>query len=171
MKVPFSRLAMAALLLAGAISPVLAQDTGEPVARFENWDVHVIDGPDGKTCFIAARPTDSRPSNVTRSDIIFMITDWPTAGVQTEAHVEMGYPLATDVTVTIDNETTFTMTITQDEGAWLPTAVEDRLLTEAMQRGRTMVVTARSQRGTNTTDTYSLIGVTAALARSAQECS
>ncbi len=171
MKVQFSRFATAALILACISAPAAAQTTGDPVARFDNWDVHVIDGPDGKTCFIAARPTSSQPTNVTRGDIIFMVTDWPTPGVQNETHIEMGYPLATSVTVTIDGETTFTMTITQDEGAWLPTEVEDRLLTEAMTRGRSMVVTARSTRGTNTTDTYSLIGVTAALARSAQECS
>ena len=115
MKVPFSRLALAALLVIGG-TPGVAQD-GQPVARFEAWDVHVLQGPEGRTCVVAAQPSESLPGNVTRSAIIFMITDWPADGTQTEISVEMGYPLATDVTVRIDNDTTFTMTVVEGETA------------------------------------------------------
>jgi hypothetical protein len=167
-----------AALLAGAIAPVLAQN-GEPLARFQYWDLHILDEPAGKTCIVASRPVDSQPTTVlrngqqvaiVRSAVTFMITDWPADGAQHEAHVQMGYPLAGNVSVTVDDEATFTMTIIDNEGAWLPTEVEDNLLTAAMMRGRTMVVRARSTRGTDTVDTYSLYGVTAALARAAEEC-
>jgi hypothetical protein len=170
MKSAFARSFAMLAILAGAVAPGAAQD-GEPFARFQYWDLHVLNEPAGKTCIVASQPTESLPTNVLRSAILFMITDWPADGVQTEIHVEMGYPLATDVSVTVDDEATFTMTIVDGEGAWLPTEVEDNLLAAAMMRGRTMVVRARSTRGTNTVDTYSLYGVSAALARAAQECS
>jgi invasion protein IalB len=155
--------------IATAIAPAVAQE-GEPFARFQSWDLHILERPEGRTCIVASRPLESLPSNVIRSAITFMITDWPTDGTQNEVHVQMGYPLATDVTVTVDDQATFTMTIVDDEGAWLPTEVEDDLLTDAMKRGRTMVVRARSTRGTDTVDTYSLFGITAALAQAAEEC-
>jgi hypothetical protein len=178
MKYLLLRAAAAAAIIAGAIVPGFAQD-GEPFARFQYWDLHVLDEPAGKTCIVASRPIESQPTTVVRngqqvaivrSAITFMITDWPADGLQNEVHVQMGYPLAGDVSVTVDDEATFTMTITDNEGAWLPTAVEDNLLTAAMMRGRTMAVRGRSTRGTDTVDTYSLYGVTDALARAAEEC-
>jgi invasion protein IalB len=171
MRVPYFRFAIAAVVLIGAVPPSIAQD-GEPVARYEYWDVHVVDGPDGKTCFIASQPIDSQPTDVVRSPILFTISNG--AGyTPNQVHVEMGYPLDSPVSIKVDDELTFTMTFGWDgtEGAWFQTDVENDLLVEAMQRGRSMVVTARSTRGTDTTDTYSLYGVTDALARSAEECS
>lgn len=162
---------LGALAAIFAFVPSAIAQEGEPFARFQSWDLHILDGPQGHICVVASRPIESLPTNVVRSAITFMITDWPTEGTQNEVHVQMGYPLATDVTVTVDDAATFTMTIVDDEGAWLPTEVEDNLLTEAMMRGRTMVVRARSTRGTDTVDTYSLFGITAAMARAAEECS
>jgi hypothetical protein len=39
-----------------------------------------------------------------------------------------------------------------------------------MQKGHSLIVKGTSRRGTNTTDTYSLQGVTAALESVAKEC-
>ena len=170
LKAASARAIAAIAIVAGAVSSGAAQD-GEPFARFQSWDLHVLDEPGGKTCIVASRPIESLPTNILRSAITFLVTDWPAEGVQNEVHVQMGYPLASDVSVTVDGGAAFTMTIVDDEGAWLPTEVEDYLLTAAMKRGRTMVVRARSTRGTDTIDTYSLLGITAAFARAVEECS
>lgn len=166
-----TRLASAAVVLFATTLTALAQTAGLPVANFSNWDVHVLDTANGKVCFVASRPIRSLPENVRRSEILFMVTTRPSEGVRNEAYAQMGYPLAANsrVTVTIDAGENFSMFI-QEEGAWLESEVEDNLLTQAMRRGREMVVRGRSTRGTDTTDTYSLIGVTAALDRATSEC-
>lgn len=171
----FRRLA-AILAIAAPLGAAAAQE-GQPIATFESWNVHVFETPDGTTCVVASQPIDIEPplTEVNRSQILFMVTDWPLDGVQNEIQAQMGYPLATDVTVTIDGGESFTLTrdpsSNAPEDAWMPSAVEDSMLAEAMKRGREMIVRATSTRGTDTVDTYSLIGITAALARSAAECS
>ena len=169
MNATLSRCSAMIALLVGITSAGIAQD-GQPLERFDNWDLHVFDGPNGKICVVASQPSDSRPTNVLRDPVLFMVTDWPTDGIQNEIQAQMGYPLATEVSVTVDDGPTFTMTNVVNEDAWLSSAVEDDLLTAAMKRGRTMVVRARSTRGTDTIDTFSLIGISRALARSAEEC-
>ena len=167
----FIRLASAAALLLLAVFGAVAQD-GLPLARFQFWDLHVLNG--GRVCVVASRPTDAQPTNVIRGEILFMISSWPGDGIRNQPYAQMGYPLATEVSVTIDGETTFAMTeidVAQArEGAWLQSAVEEELLLAAMRGGREMVVRARSTRGTNTVDIYSLLGISAALDRAAQEC-
>lgn len=175
----FRRSVAAATMAAMPLSLAAAQE-GMPVATFESWNVHVFDGADGKTCIVASQPiamepeVGEGPGQVRRSQVLFMVTDWPADGVQHEIRAQMGYPLGANVTITIDGGEAFTLSPGPSneapEDAWLPSAVEDELLTDAMKRGRTMVVRARSTRGTNTVDTYSLIGISAALARAAEEC-
>lgn len=167
------RLASAALLLLAITIGASAQQgaPGLPVANFQFWDVHALDTPQGKVCFVASRPNRSLPEGVRRSEILFMLSRRPFEAVMNEAYAQMGYPLAPDseVLVTVDGNETFTMFISE-EGAWLQSEVEDNLLAAAMRRGREMVVRGRSARGTDTTDTYSLAGVSAALDRMATEC-
>lgn len=166
------RLVSAAGLLAAMTVAAIAQNNGRLIATFTAWEVHVMESPQGRVCFAASRPTESNiPVGPRRSEIAFILSNRPAANVRNEAYAQMGYPLAPDsqVLITIDGTETFSMFV-EDEGAWLPSAVEDDLLAAAMRGGREMVVRGRSARGNDTTDTYSLIGVSAALDRAAAEC-
>ena len=61
--------------------------------------------------------------------------------------------------------------ITEGEWAWPATEGEDLKVVAAMKRGTEAVLTARSERGTQTKDTFSLLGFTAALAEAEKRCS
>jgi|UniRef100_UPI00260F6E3D invasion protein IalB len=55
--------------------------------------------------------------------------------------------------------------------AWAASAQEDQQIVTAMKRGADAVLTARSARGTQTKDTFSLIGFTAAVEDADARCS
>ena len=55
------------------------------------------------------------------------------------------------------------------DSAWMENAAEEPQLVAALRAGRSMTVSATSSRGTNTSYTYSLSGVTAAL-NSIKDC-
>ena len=59
---------------------------------------------------------------------------------------------------------------TQNDGAWVKNAAEENRLVEAMRKGADLVVKATTSRGTQTSDTFSLKGISQALDRAAQEC-
>jgi hypothetical protein len=75
----------------------------------------------------------------------------------------MAYDLKTDsrITLTIGSET-FTL-VPKDKTAWVRDPAREPALVAAMQAGADMTLKATSARGTNTSYTYSLKGVTAAL--------
>jgi hypothetical protein len=56
------------------------------------------------------------------------------------------------------------------QGAWSASPEEDARILAAMRRGANAVVSARSSRGTNTQDTFSLFGVTAATDEAQRRC-
>ncbi len=51
---------------------------------------------------------------------------------------------------------------TQGENAWLEKPADETRMVEAMKAGSTLTVVGKSNRGTTTTDRYSLTGFTAA---------
>jgi invasion protein IalB len=59
---------------------------------------------------------------------------------------------------------------TQNDGAWVKNAAEETQLVDAMRKGADAVIRATTSKGTKTTDTFSLKGISQALERVAQEC-
>lgn len=160
-----------ALLIVTATTATAQQEPAERVQTFQDWSVYTANTANGRICFAASQPVQTEPTGVNRDAIYFMLTNYPLRGDTNEASIIIGYPLEVDstVTVTIDSDEAFQF-FTIDDGAWLRDLGREQELVVAMQRGIQMVVRGRSQRGTDTVDTYSLRGVTAAITRAAQEC-
>jgi len=59
---------------------------------------------------------------------------------------------------------------TEGEWAWPATTDDDAKILAAMKRGVDAVLTARSTRGTQTKDTFSLLGYTAAVSEAEKRC-
>jgi hypothetical protein len=160
------------LLLAGVtFAYAQATDTAERIATYDDWSVYVANSATGRVCFAVSQPQNTEPTGVNRGGIYFMLSTWPSRGVHNEASIIIGYPFAdqSTVTVTVDEDESFEF-FTINDGAWLSNLDQENDLVVAIQRGLSMVVRGRSQRGTDTTDTYSLHGATAALNRVGQEC-
>jgi len=133
------------------------------IEQFKAWGAYSYQADTGKVCYVLSVPTESQPSNVNHGENFFLISQRPGQSVAYEPQAMMGYPLreASKVTVDIDGrEFTF---FTRENSAWVENAAEEPALVEAMRAGRAMTVKATSRRGTNTTYSFSLSGVTAAL--------
>ena len=77
---------------------------------------------------------------------------------------------ASGSTVNLNVDGTQFELITQGEWAWPENKSEDAKIVAAMKRGATAIVTARSSRGTQTKDTFSLSGFTAAVTEAQSRC-
>src|SRR3569623_2027576 len=58
----------------------------------------------------------------------------------------------------------------QNDGAWFKNAAVEARLVDAMRKAPYAVIKAQTSKGTQTTDTFSLKGISQALARVTQEC-
>ena len=164
---------IAALTLAAAVAlpagtaltatAALAQKP-TPIKQFKQWGAYSFtDKTRGKVCYILATPSAKQPADRDHGDVFFLVSQKP-KGDDYESQVEVGYALkdGEDVTVQISGQT-FPM-FTKDNNAWLKDTGEESSLVRAMRKGATMEVKGVSKKGTRTSYTYSLSGVTAALA-------
>ena len=133
------------------------------IGQFNDWTAHSVNSDQGKSCYIVSVPTSKQPSNVSRDDIFFYVTIWSGQTEVVEPSVVTGYPYQPGSTTTISiGDKTFSL-FTKGDSAWIADRAVERELIAAMRAGATMIVKGTSSRGTVTTDTYSLSGVTAGL--------
>lgn len=166
-KLMTARRLLAALTFAaatfGVASPALAQ-TPKPIKQHNAWGAYYYDDNSaGKVCYILSIPTVKEPRDRNHGDVFFMVSQKPNGGNGYEPQVEVGYPFKNDSTVTVDVDGKKFEMFVQGPNAWLKDPSVEPQLVQAMRAGRSMKVSGESSRGTQTTYTYSLSGVTAAL--------
>ncbi len=161
-------------LVATSAAPtsVLAQESTNRVATMTDWNVFTEESP--KECWGVSKPKetvnsrDGQPVSVRRGDILLFVTFRP--GKPGEISFTGGYPFAggSTVDVTVDGQPY--QLFTDGEWAWPGSAEDDAALLAAMKNGTTAVMTARSGKGTQTVDTFSLRGFTAAMEDAEKRC-
>lgn len=132
------------------------------VQQFDAWGVYSYGSGSGKSCYVLSVPVQQMPTGVSHGDNFFLVA--PQSGKSSMMpQAIMGYNVkpGSHITVTIGNDT-FTL-VPKENAAWVRDPAREPVLVAAMRGGTDMVVKAVSARGTNTTYTYSLKGVSAAL--------
>jgi len=152
---------VATLMLATAGVAVAQSPTR--IQQFKAWGAYSYKSPGGTVCYVLSVPTAKEPANVDHGDIFFIVSQRPGQNISYEPQAMMGYPLQANskVNVTIDGKT-FVM-FTKDKAAWVENAAEEPALVAAMKGGSEMTVSAKSGRGTATSYSYLLSGISAAL--------
>ena len=166
-----ARIAMVVALCAGTAAVPANAQTLLGVTR--DWSAYEAKTPEGKVCYVLSRPKAILPTNVSRGSIYFLISVWPDRNVDGEVEVVPGYPYKDGEPVFARVGTTKVEFFTRNDGngiAWAKDPAEEKQLIRAMRGGSRMIVTGESKRGTKTTDTYSLSGVTAALEAAQKAC-
>lgn len=153
----------------GAFAAAEAQ-TVELVEKQGAWSLYADTATPKQVCFIASAPQAVEPIGANRGPIFFYISAWPADGIKAEPSVKVGYPVNAqkDMTITIGTDT-FKL-FSKEERGFVADPGDEVKLIEAMKKGTTAIVRATSARGTNTTDTYSLSGITNALNKLAEVC-
>lgn len=160
-----SVLAMSAVL----VTPTTAQ-TVNLVERSGAWSLYADTGTPKKVCFAASAPQAVEPIGANRGSIFFYISAWPKDGIKAEPSVKVGYPINTEKDVTVTIGTDIFNLFSKDQHGFVADPSEELKLIDAMKKGSTAIVRATSTRGTNTTDTYSLSGISQALEKMTATC-
>ncbi|MHA7971358.1 invasion associated locus B family protein [Rhizobium sp. CAU 1783] len=159
----FVRSSVTAVAIILASSAVAAAQSPTRIEQFKAWGAYSYKSNGGTVCYVLSVPTAKEPPAVNHGDIFFVVSQRPGQNISYEPQAMMGYPLkeASKVNVTIDAKN-FVMFV-KDTSAWVENAAEEPALVAAMKTGSSMTVKATSARGTGTSYSYSLSGISAAL--------
>jgi hypothetical protein len=160
--------------VAPASPPAAATGGAQPklLGQYGMWGAYTASPNGKKVCFALAKPSSSEtnPPNRPRNPVFMFISTRPADKVSNEVSVVIGYPFKAGTEATAQISGTSFALYTQQDGAWIKNAAEEAKMVDAMRNGDNVVIKGGSAKGTQSTDTFSLRGVSQALDRTAQEC-
>jgi len=151
--------------VAGGVKPTL-------LGQYGDWGAYSASPGGKKICFAIAKPSSSEtnPPNRPRNPAYMFISSRPADKVSNEVSIIIGYPFKPSSEATVDIGSTPFALYTQQDGAWIKNAADEAHMVEAIRAGQSAVVKGTSAKGTRTTDTFSLRGLSQALDRTGQDC-
>ena len=155
----------AAVAAAGGAEPTL-------IGQFGTWGAYTA-APNGKkVCFALAKPSSSKtnPPNRPRDPAYAFVSTRPAEKVTNEVSIMIGYTLKPGSESSLEVGGASYAMYTQGDGLWIKNAAEEEQMVNAMRKSADVTVKGMSAKGTETTDTFSLKGLSQALDRIAQEC-
>jgi Invasion associated locus B (IalB) protein len=142
------------------------------LGQYGIWGAYTASPGGKKVCFVLAKPSSSEtnPPNRPRNPIYMFISTRPADKVSNEVSLVIGYPFKAGTEATAQVGGTSFALYTQQDGAWIKNATEEAKMVDAMRGGDSAVIKGVSAKGTQSTDAFSLKGVSQALDRTGQEC-
>jgi invasion protein IalB len=152
-----------------APAPAAVQPT--LLGQYGDWGAYTASPNGKKLCFAIAKPASSKTSpNRPRDQAFLFVSSRPTEKVRDEVSIVFGYGLKNNAEASIEIAGSNYAMYTQSDGAWIKNAAEEKGLVDAMRKSPDLIVKGTSNRGTSSSDTYSLKGLAQALDRVGQEC-
>jgi hypothetical protein len=142
------------------------------LGQFGSWGAYTASPHGKKVCFALAKPSSSKtnPPNRPRDPAYAFISSRPAEKVVNEVSIMIGYPAKPGSESTLEVGGARYAMYTQGDGLWIKNAAEEEKLVEAMRKSGEITVKAMSSKGTQTTDVFSLKGLSQALDRMAHDC-
>ena len=156
-----------------AATPGPAGDTQPTLlGQFGDWGAYTASPGGKKVCFALGKPktTKTDPAGRKRDPAYVFISTRPTEKVKNEVSIIIGYPFKPDSDATAEIGSAKFAMYTQNDGAWIKNVAEETRMVDAMRKGADLTVKGTSGRGTQSTDEYSLKGLSQALDKVEQEC-
>jgi hypothetical protein len=155
----------AATAAAGGAEPTL-------IGQFGTWGAYTATPNGKKVCFALAKPSSSKtnPPNRPRDPAYAFVSTRPAEKVVNEVSIMIGYALKPGSESSLEVGGASYAMYTQGDGLWIKNAAEEERMVDAMRKSADVTVKGVSAKGTETTDTFSLKGLSQALDRLAQDC-
>ena len=155
----------AAAAAAGGAEPSL-------IGQYGQWGAYTATPNGRKVCFALAKPTSSKtnPPNRPRDPAYAFVSTRPAEKVVNEVSIMIGYALKPGSESSLEVGGSAYAMYTQGDGLWIKNAAEEEQMVSAMRKSAEATVKGVSAKGTETTDVFSLKGLSQALDRVAQDC-
>ncbi|MBT3991075.1 MAG: hypothetical protein HON14_07160 [Rhodospirillaceae bacterium] len=140
------------------------------INNFGDWSAFSDGKGKAKTCYIASVPKKETGKYKSRGNTYLLVTHRPAEKTRDVIELRAGYVYRQDSEVIVNIDGQVFKLFTDRGTAWAHDAKADRSISRMMIRGKSMIVTGFSKRGTKTEDTYSLSGFTAAYKAIGKAC-
>ena len=145
-------------------------NTPRSTGKYKNWESFTAETDKGKICFAQSLPTKRAPSSVQRDKSKLFVTFRPSENIRDEVSLTSGHDYKTSSVVAASGKKKYSF-FSQKNFAWLLDDQEEKNFIKLMKRATNLIIKARTAKGAETTDHYSMMGFTKAYNTAKKSCS
>ena len=144
--------------------------TPRSTGKYKNWESFVAETDKGKICFAQTVPTKRAPAAIKRDKSKLFVTFRPSEEIKDEVSLTSGHDYKTSSVTASSGKRRYSF-FSQKEFAWLLDDQEEKKFIQLMKKATDIIVKARTTKGAETTDHYSMMGFTKAYNTAKKTCS
>ena len=138
--------------------------------KYKNWESFTVETDKGKVCFAQTTPTKRAPSSIQRGQSKLFVTFRPSEDIKDEVSLTSGHDYKTSTVSAASGKKRYSF-FSQKNFAWLLDDQEEKNFIKLMKRATNLIIKARTTKGAETTDHYSMMGFTKAYNTAKKACS
>ena len=145
-------------------------NTPRSTGKYKNWQSFTAETDEGKICFAQTLPTKRAPAAVKRGKSKLFVTFRPSENIKDEISITSGHAYKTSTVTAKSGKRTYSF-FSKENFAWILDDQEEKRFIQLMKKATDVIVKARTLKGAETTDHYSMMGFTKAYNSAKKNCS
>ena len=145
-------------------------NTPRSTGKYKNWESFTVETDKGKICFAQTVPTKRAPAAIKREKSKLFVTFRPSESIKDEVSITSGHDYKTSTVTASSGKRRYSF-FSQKNFAWLLDDQEEKKFIQLMKKATDIIVKARTIKGAETTDHYSMMGFTKAYNTAKKTCS
>ena len=145
-------------------------NTPKSTGKYKNWESFTAQTDKGKICFAQTIPTKRAPGAIQREQSKLFVTFRPGENIKDEVSITSGHDYKSSTVTASSGKKRYSF-FSQKNFAWLLDDQEEKNFIKLMKRATNLIVKARTTKGAETTDHYSMMGFTKAYNTAKKSCS
>jgi len=143
--------------------------TPRSTGKYKNWESFTAETDKGKICFAQTIPTKRAPAAIKRDKSKLFVTFRPSEDIKDEVSITSGHDYKSSTVTASSGKKKYSF-FSQKSFAWLLDDQEEKGFIKLMKKATNVIVKARTTKGAETTDHYSMMGFTKAYNTAKKTC-
>ncbi len=144
-------------------------NTPRSTGKYKNWESFTVETDKGKICFAQTIPTKRAPASIKREKSKLFVTFRPSESIKDEVSLTSGHDYKSSTVTASSGKKRYSF-FSQKNFAWLLDDQEERNFIKLMKKATNVIVKARTTKGAEKTDHYSMMGFTKAYNTAKKTC-
>jgi hypothetical protein len=145
-------------------------NTPRSTGKYKNWQSFTAETDEGKICFAETLPTKRAPAAVKRGKSKLFVTFRPSENIKDEISITSGHAYKASTVTAKSGKRSYSF-FSKENFAWILDDQEEEKFIKLMKKATDVIVKARTVKGAETTDHYSMMGFTKAYNTAKKNCS
>ena len=159
------------ILFSFVFSSASAEGNLKSLGKFKDWQSFVLLNEGVKTCFAQSIPVVKAPKKFKRDPSRLFVSFRPAENIKNEISVTNGYEFKLKAPVAAKSGKKTYDLFSKGRFAWVVDNADEKKLISTMKKASRLMIIGNSDKGTQTTDHYSMMGFTKAYNSAKKNCS